>query len=167
MLKKVMFAFLSLIILYSTAVIAYRIFEPTASYHVGDEDTYLDYASLKEYVKSTGDSSVHYLFFYSSEDNTSVYLKNTVIPTVENDTSLQFTRIIETVDITELVRSMQTSQLSEDWQISSYPAFAAVAVQDGRVIVQNVLENTNEHQLTAADIEDWLKENGLYAGASQ
>jgi hypothetical protein len=62
---------------------------------------------------------------------------------------------------------MQTSQLSEDWQISSYPAFAAVAVQDGRVIVQNVLENTNEHQLTAADIEDWLKENGLYAGASQ
>jgi hypothetical protein len=167
MLKKIMFALLSLLMLYSTAVIAYRIFEPTASYHIGDEDTYLDYASLKEYVKSTGDSSVHYLFFYSSEDNTSVYLKNTVIAAVENDTSLQFTRIIETVDITELVRSMQTNQLSEDWHISSYPAFAAVAVQDGKIIVQNTLENTKEHQLTASDIEDWLRENGLYAGTSQ
>lgn len=162
-----MFALLSLLMLYSTAVIAYRIFEPTASYHIGDEDTYLDYASLKEYVKSTGDSSVHYLFFYSSEDNTSVYLKNTVIAAVENDTSLQFTRIIETVDITELVRSMQTNQLSEDWHISSYPAFAAAAVQDGKIIVQNTLENTKEHQLTASDIEDWLRENGLYAGTSQ
>ncbi|MCH3961824.1 MAG: hypothetical protein LKF53_05915 [Solobacterium sp.] len=167
MLKKIMFALLSLLMLYSTAVIAYRIFEPTASYHIGDEDTYLDYASLKEYVKSTGDSSVHYLFFYSSEDNTSVYLKNTVIAAVENDTSLQFTRIIETVDITELVRSMQTNQLSEDWHISSYPAFAAAAVQDGKIIVQNTLENTKEHQLTASDIEDWLRENGLYAGTSQ
>jgi hypothetical protein len=58
-----------LIILYSTAVVAYRLFEPVATYHVGDEDTYLDYNSLKEYVKSGGESSVHYLFFYSSEDN--------------------------------------------------------------------------------------------------
>ena len=159
MLKKIMFSILCLIMLYSTAVVAYRLFEPTASYHVGDEDTYLDYNSLKEYVKSGGDSSVHYLFFYSSEDDNSVYIKNTVITKVENDTSLQFTKIIETVDITSLVRNMQTSKLSEDWTISSYPAFAAVTVN-------NKLENTNDHQITAADMEQWLALNGLYQGTA-
>ena len=166
MLKKIMFSILCLIMLYSTAVVAYRLFEPTASYHIGDEDTYLDYNSLKEYVKSGGDSSVHYLFFYSSEDDNSVYIKNTVITKVENDTSLQFTKIIETVDITSLVRNMQTSRLSEDWTISSYPAFAAVTVKNGAIIVNNKLENTNDHQITAADMEQWLALNGLYQGTA-
>jgi 2-phosphoglycerate kinase len=46
---------------------------------------------------------------------------------------LQFTKIIETVDITNLVRSMQTNKLSEDWQLSSYPAFAAVTVKNGNI----------------------------------
>ncbi len=166
MLKKIMFSFLCLLILYSTAVVAYRLFEPSATYHIGDEDTYLDYNSLKEYVKSGGDSSVHYLFFYSSEDNDSAYIKNTVITTVENDTSLQFTKIIETVDITSLVRNMQTNKLSEDWQLSSYPAFAAVTVKNGEIIVNNKLENTSDHQITAEDFEAWLTLNGLYQGTS-
>lgn len=157
---------LCLIILYSTAVIAYRLFEPTATYHVGDEDTYLDYNSLKEYVKSGGDSSVHYLFFYSSEDNNSAYIKNTVITTVENDTSLQFTKILETVDITNLIRTMQTYKLADDWQLSSYPAFAAVTVKNGNIIVNNKLENTSEHQITAEDLENWLTLNGLYQNTS-
>lgn len=162
MLKKIMFSFLCILMLYSTAVVAYRLFEPVASYHTGDEDTYLDYNSLKEYVKSGGDSSVHYLFFYSSEDPTSVYIKNTVITTVENDTSLQFNRIIETVDITNLVRNLQTSRLSDEWQISSYPAFAAVTVKNGVILVNNKLENTTDQPITAENFEAWLGENGLY-----
>lgn len=161
-----MFSILSLIILYSTAVVAYRLFEPTASYRTGDEDTYLDYNSLKEYVKSGGESSVHYFFFYASDDENSVYIKNTVMTTVENDTSLQFRKIIETVDITSLVDDMQTSRLADEWQLSSYPAFAAVTMKDGDVVVNNKLENTTDHQLTASDIEAWLTLNGLYQGTS-
>lgn len=161
-----MFSFLCLLILYSTAVIAYRLFEPTASYHVSGEDSYLDYNSLKEYVRSGGDSSVHYLFFYSGEDNNSAYIKNTVLTEAENDASLQFTRIIETVDITNLVRNMQTSRLADDWQISSYPAFAAVTVKNGNIIVNNQLEYTEDDPITVEKLEDWLSLNGLYQSTS-
>ena len=61
---------------------------------------------------------------------------------------------------------MQTSRLSEDWTISSYPAFAAVTVRNGAIIVNNKLENTNNHQITAADMEQWLALNGLYQGTA-
>lgn len=162
MLKKILFTFLSLLILYSCGVVAYRLFEPTASYHIGNGEDYVDYNSLREYVTSTGESSIHYFFFYSKTDEDSVYIKNSVITSVENDTSLQFSKIIETVDITEITQNMDSNVLYEDWGISSYPAFATFTVENGNVMVSHILESSSNHIITALDIKQWLKDNDLY-----
>ncbi len=150
--------------LYTISAVAYRLFEPDSTYTTSADQTYLDYNSLKEYLVSTGEGAVHYLYFYSADDDTSVYVKNTVITSVENMTSLQFTRILETVDITELDREMKTNKLAEDWGITSYPAFAAIVMENGVPVVKSKLEYTKDHPLTAQDVVTWLQENGLYTG---
>ena len=161
MLKKIVYALLAAIVIYSCGVVTFRIFEPKTDTNVVEESAYLDYDSLKEYIMSTGESVTHYLFFYSREDNDCVYVKNTILATVMADTQLQIDRIIETVDITSLQQNLTTGRLSSDWGISRYPAFAAVTVADGAPKVLNVLEYDGEIPLSAAQVEDWLRENGL------
>ena len=161
MLKKILFSFLCLLVIYSSGVVIYRIYEPKTDTNVVEESAYLDYESLKEYVMSTGESVTHYLFFYSMSDNDCVYIKNTVMAKVQSDTLLQIDRIIETVDITALEANMTTARLSKEWGISRYPAFAAVTVEDGQIKVVNMLEYDGEVPLTALDIEGWLEMNGL------
>lgn len=162
MLKKIMFTFLTLLMVYSTSVVAYRIFEPRDNSSKIDTSSFLAYDSLKSYVQE-GSSNVHYLFFYSAMNNNSVYLYNTVFTTVNSDKDITLTSLIETVDITELDEKLETKRLSEDWSISSYPAFVAVSVENGEITINNKLEWTNEKSITARDIEDWLQLNGLIA----
>ena len=164
MLKKVLFALLALIVIYSSSVVVYRIYEPKNDTNVVDENPYLDYDSLKEYILSTGESVTHYLFFYSRKDNDCVYVKNTVMASVAADTKMQVDRIIETVDITPLEDNLTTGRLASEWGISRYPAFAAVTVADGVPTVISVLEYDGEIPLSARQVEDWLAENGLTSG---
>ena len=111
MFKKIVFALLALIVVYSSAVVTFRIFEPKTDTNVVEESAYLDYDSLREYILSTGESVTHYLYFYSRLDNDCVYVKNTVLATVTADTQLQIDKIIETVDITSLEQNMTTGKL--------------------------------------------------------
>lgn len=161
MFKKVVFSLLLLISAYSAAVVAFRVFEPKTDANVVEESAYLDYDSLKEYILSTGESVTHYLFFYSRNDNDCVYVKNTVLTSVNADTQLQIDRIIETVDITALEENMLSEKLTADWGIQRYPAFVAVSVKDGEPVVLNSLEYDGEIPLSAAQVEEWLRENGL------
>ena len=53
MLKKIMFTLLSLIMIYSTAAVLYRIFEPESEINTDTRTVSLDYDSLNEYLLST------------------------------------------------------------------------------------------------------------------
>ena len=161
MLKKILFTFLTLLVMYSTCVVAYRIFEPRDNQNITDSSSYLAYDSLKSYVESSS-QNIHFFFFFSAINNDSIYLKNTVFTTVEQDIGQPLSNMIETVDITELDEKMETKRLSEDWQVSSYPALIAVSYDNSTITVMNKLEWTNKKAITAKDIENWLQENGLY-----
>ena len=161
MFKKIVFALLALIVVYSSAVVTFRIFEPKTDTNVVEESAYLDYDSLREYILSTGESVTHYLYFYSRLDNDCVYVKNTVLATVTADTQLQIDKIIETVDITSLEQNMTTGKLAADWGLGNYPAFAAVTVADGEPYVINSLVYDGEIPLSAQQVEEWLELNGL------
>lgn len=149
--------------IYSGCVIIYRINDPNNTRIAAAENAeMLDYTSLSAYVLSQKDASMHYFFFGSPDDNNSQYVQNTVLKTVEKDTGLSLDSIIEPVDISDLIKNMQTNDLASQWGIASYPAFAAVAVQDGQIVVLNKLEWSNDQVLSASAIENWLAENGLY-----
>ena len=132
MLKKVLFTFLTLLVIYSSCVIAYRIFEPRDNYAVDQTTSYVAYDSLKPYIENSPQNT-HYLFFYSSINNNSVYLKDTIFSQVD------------------------------DWQVSAFPALVAVTKEDdGTLTIKNKLEWTNDSPLTAQSVEDWLILNDLY-----
>lgn len=160
MLKKIMFTFLTLLMVYSVSVVSYRIFEPSDNTNTIDTSSFLAYDSLKSYV-TEGSSSVHYFFFYSANDTNSIYLYNTVFSTVNSDTNKDVTSLIEVVDVSELDTTLDITRLYEDWGVSSYPSFVAVSVENGEITINNKLEWTNEKSITATDIENWLQENGL------
>ena len=160
MLKKIMFSLLALIMLYSSAAAIYRIFEPQDDTDM-NAGTYLDYDSLKEYLLSTGEGTIHYLFFSSIDSADCQYVVNTVMSTVQNDTKLQIAKIIETVDITALEKALNTDRLQADWNISAYPAFAAVRIENGAIVVDNTLQYESDKPMNAASVEEWLKINGL------
>ena len=143
MLKKILFTFLTLLMIYSTCVVAYRIFEPRDNQSATDTTSMLAYDSLKSYVIDSS-SNIHYFLFYSALNNNSIYLKDTILTIVESDINKSLSNIIEVVDITELDQKMEIKRLSEDWQVSSYPAFISVSNNNGEIIINNKLEWTNE-----------------------
>ncbi len=146
--------------IYSTCVVAYRIYEPRDNQTTTDTSSMLAYDSLKSYVKDSS-SNIHYFLFYSALNNNSIYLKDTILNIVETDINKSLSNIIEVVDITELDQKMETKRLSEDWQISSYPAFVSVSNNNGEIIINNKLEWTNEKAITTTDVEEWLTLNGI------
>lgn len=160
MLKKILFTFLTLLMIYSTCVVAYRIFEPRDNQSTTDTTSMLAYDSLKSYVIDSS-SNIHYFLFYSALNNNSIYLKDTILTIVESDINKSLSNIIEVVDITELDQKMEIKRLSEDWQVSSYPAFISVSNDNGKIIINNKLEWTNEKAITTTDVEKWLKLNGI------
>lgn len=160
MLKKILFTFLTLLMIYSTCVVAYRIFEPRDNQSATDTTSMLAYDSLKSYVIDSS-SNIHYFLFYSALNNNSIYLKDTILTIVESDINKSLSNIIEVVDITELDQKMEIKRLSEDWQVSSYPAFISVSNNNGEIIINNKLEWTNEKAITTTDVEEWLKLNGI------
>ena len=164
MLKRVLFTLLCLIMVYSIAVTGYRYFEPNAFDETEEGETYLDYETLKEYIRSSGDGVTHYLFFFSRKSQDCVYVKNTVMATVKNDTGLQIDRMIETVDITALEEQLLTNRLKTDWGLSSYPAFVTARTENGEIVIDNFIQYDQNHPMLASDIEAWLQLNGIYSG---
>lgn len=167
MFKKILFTALAALMIYSTAVVSYRIFEPKLDTSSPDEHEYIEYDSLNEYILSTGEGAIHYFYLYSSINQDCVYIKNTVLAAVQNDTKIEIDKVIETVDITSLEKSMNISRLSSEWGINAYPAFMAVSMKDGVPAVDNKLEWDPEHMISVRDIEQWLIDNGLYIGTVQ
>lgn len=164
MFKKITFTFLTLLILYSVIAAGYRYFEPAQTVSSDTSNT-IDYESLKDYITSTGDASIHYLLFYSSDNENAVYVKDSILSQAEADTHLQLSSLIEIVDVTNLDKSLETNRLSEEWGISSIPAFASVSLKDGKPVVNNKLEWDDSNPISVESLEQWLRDNSLYTGS--
>ncbi|MGM9940946.1 MAG: hypothetical protein ACI32N_03005 [Bulleidia sp.] len=162
MLKKILFSLLSFLMVYSICVAAFRIFEPDTEPVGEDTSSFISYASLKEYIVSSGESSEHFLFFYNPLDADSVYVRTSVIPDVESKTDLDLSSMIETVDLSGvLVENLPTS-LASDWGLSDYPAFALVGLRDGEIVIESTLQSSSTTPITTPVLTQWLKDNDMY-----
>lgn len=161
MFKKLIFTYLIFLSIFSFGIVCYRIFEPRDTVTQTDTSNYLAYESLEAYI-TQGSSNTHYLFFYSRTNNDCIYVHDTLFPLVENDIGISMSSIIETVDITEVDETLETTELFQTWSINSYPAFVAIKVNNGEMEIANKLEWTNDSTMTIQSIENWLLENNLY-----
>lgn len=161
MFKKLIFTYLIFLCVFSFGIVAYRIFEPRDTVTQTDTSNYLAYESLEAYI-TQGSQNVHYLFFYSRNNNDCIYVHDTLFPLVENDIGIRLNSIIETVDITEVDETLETTELFQTWSINSYPSFVAIKVSDGEIQMINKLEWSNTSTMTMQSIEEWLLENNLY-----
>lgn len=148
--------------IYSTGIVAYRFFEPQADYTHQNKDSYISYASLHDYIIATGESSIHYLFFFSGYSKDSLYVQTTVLNDVEQTTGLDLDTLIEIVDLSELNPEDIPLTLANDWGLSNFPAFVAVTVEDSKIKVLNKLEWTDDNPINKSSLENWLSENELY-----
>lgn len=168
MLKKILFTFMTLLMIYSSSLVGYKLFEPDQIYshsYSDHQSSSLDYETLKQYTISGGSATIHYYFFYSTNSNDSLYVENSILPSVEKVTPINLEELIEYVDITDLEINMETNRLKADWDISSYPAFVSCQVIDGEIKILNKLEWNSKEPMSEYDVMLWLNENKLYQGA--
>ncbi len=169
MLKRILFTLLTLLVIYSGVVLVYRLNEPDvvespASAYMTENA--LDYATLRDYTLSAGESTLHYYFFCSYENNDCIYMENTVLKDAESETGLDLRNMIEYVDITDLEANLATNRLKQEWDVSSYPAFVACRVRNGMIEISNTLQWNPSSPISKADLIQWLELNSLYDGRS-
>ena len=162
MLKKILFSLLCMLMIYSGAVAAYRIFEPRQEHVAIDSSSFLSYASLKEYIVSSGESSQHFLFFYNDGETDSMYVRTSVLSDVKAKSGLDLDSLIETVDLSGYKQENLPASLAQDWGLSDYPSFALVTVKDGEIQILSKLEWSSSSPITSPMLIQWLKDNGVY-----
>ena len=163
MLKRILFTFFTLLILYSAILVGYRVFEPNRddSHDINAQDAIV-YDALHDYTLSSGNASLHYYFFSSSTNADCKYVKDTILQTASINTGIDVHDYIEEVDITPLEQNFELYRLNDDWGISSYPAFVACIVEDNKIVIQNRLEWDPQHPLSVDNFVDWLILNRIY-----
>lgn len=162
MLKKILFSLLCILMIYSSAVAAYRIFEPRQEHVALDSSSFISYASLKEYIVSSGESSQHFLFFYNDGETDSMYVRTSVLSDVKAKSGLDLDCLIETVDLSGYKQENLPASLAQDWGLSDYPSFALVTVKDGEIQILSKLEWSSSSPITSSMLIQWLKDNGVY-----
>ena len=162
MLKKILFSLLCMLMISSGMTAAYRIFEPKQSQAVVDSSSFISYASLKDYIVSSGESRQHFLFFYNDGDPDSMYVHTSVLNDVSAKTGLDLNSLIEVVDLSGYNQENLPASLANDWGLSSYPSFAIVTLKDGEITVISRLESTTSSPVTSPILIQWLKDNGIY-----
>lgn len=166
MLKKIMFTLLTLLSIYSAAAVIYKYYEPQIHVQPSDTQTYIEYDSLSEYILSSADGTVHYLYFYDSRNADCVYIKNTIFTTVEKETRVSLEDLIEIVSLSNLDQDKIERRLHDEWNVNSCPSFICISVNDRQASVDSILEWENDRMITPYEIEVWLTENGRDMGIS-
>lgn len=161
MIKRILLTLMTLLSIYSLCAAAYRLFEPTNIHEEANVSSYINYNSLREYILSQGDQTTNIFFFYSSLDDNCVYVKNTVMHSVEKETGIDLENIIDIVDITDLEKNMATNRIAAEWGIHTCPAFICASTDGQNITVSKPLEWNPSSPMTATDLEQWLSENGI------
>ena len=161
MIKRILLTFMTLLSIYSFSAAVYRIFEPTNIREEANASSYINYNSLREYILSQGDKTANIFFFYSSLDDNCIYVKNTIMHSVEKETGIDLEDIIDIVDITELEKNMTTNRITAEWGIHTWPAFLCASADGQNITVTKPLEWNPSSPMTASDLEQWMSENGL------
>ena len=164
MLKKLLFTFLVLLMLYSGIVIGYAVFEPVsldASMSTLSLYDIIDYASVRDYTLSDQTGDVHYYYFCSPENNDCIYMQNTVLKTIEDEENIDLFSILEYVDITDLINNLQINTLKTEWSINNFPAFVTCHVENNTIVIDHAISASSQSPLSKEAIKLWLHQSGL------
>lgn len=161
MSKRFLLTFLALLSIYSFCAAAYRIYEPDNTREESDSSSYISYDSLREFILSQDSGASYYFFFYSSENDDCIYVKNTILHTVEKETGTDLGTVLNIVDITPLEQNLTVNRITAEWGIHSWPAFICVSAEAQNITVTGILEWNSSSPMTASDIEQWLISCGM------
>ncbi len=162
MIKKIVFSILIGLCIYSLGVFAFRTLEPKDINDNATNSPMIDYRTLDEYLLSSSNGTIHYLFFYSNQNNDSIYLKDTVLNSLNQTSSTDISQLIEIVDVTSVDEEILYPSLKEKYDMSTYPFFACVHIENDTIVIDSILPYDINSPLKANEIKTWLEENGVY-----
>lgn len=169
MSKRILFTFLTLLVIYSGILISYRMFQPDNAdvyVYANNIEGALDFETLKDYTLSSGSSSIHYYLFFEQGDNDSIYVINTVFKAVESSIDMNLTNLIEYVDLGDGSSTDVLTELSSTWGVDTYPAFVACHVDGNEIVIDNTLTATSDQPISDSQLKQWLLLNNIYMDES-
>lgn len=167
MIKKILLTFMGLTVAMSTILAFYSYFKPEKVEAIAStvkSTPMIPYETTTDYLLSSGDSTIHYLFFCSVSNPDCRYIEDTVMKALESEQGHDLFDIIEYVDIASLEESLSTNQLKDDWGLNTYPAFASVSVNDGSISVNNFIQWDKDNPMSTRDLKQWMVQNSIWSG---
>lgn len=168
MIKKLLITFMSLSLVTSTFLAFYCFYKPSeadASIDlVKNTNMVIPYETLPDYLKTSGDSATHYLFFCSFENDDCNYVQNTVMKSLDAEQGSSLFDVIEYVDVSKLEDDLAINQIKDDWGFNSYPAFVAITNTNNELNVENYLQWDNENPMSTRELKQWMVENNIWVG---
>ena len=159
-MKKVILSFLVILCIYSLGVFAFRALDESREYEMQDNFTVIDCEQLEDYLLASSNGTVYYLMFYSNDSNDAIYLRETVLSTLNGTKSIDAYKTITIVDFsnTDLIKR---NELLTKWS-TQIPSFLCVNIENNTIVTDSILSYDHTKPLKASDVEAWLKENGVY-----
>ena len=162
-LKKVIFSLLTAIIIYSIGILAYRLID--IQRHKNTEQimnyTIIQQQSLNDYLLASSNGTVHYLFFFSKDNEDARYLKDTILARLNTQTSVDISQIIEIVDLTDLPVIEREPYMSSTYN-STFPSFITLHKENNAIVIDSVLNYDMNQPLKDDELKAWLSANGVY-----
>lgn len=166
MLKKILFSLLTILLVYSGAIVGYKAHEPDksalCSYMLLNNNESLDYNTIEDYTLNSGASSIHYYMFYDEDGANSAYLENTILKELAKDPLQDFTTLLEYVNVPNLSDPETPIKLQKKWGIDTLPALLVCRVQDHKIVIESTLQWNEKEPLTSEDVKMWMMQNGLF-----
>lgn len=150
---------LSAIILY-----AYNYFKPLPAPLVlidYAKSTSVPYNDLPGYLVTDGN---YYLWFCDGSTDCT-FINDTALRPLANEIKTGEFPEITFVDMTFARENISPVRLKQLWGFSAYPAFVAIQVTEGQMLIGSVIEWGVNNPIGKNDVKNWMIENSIWKGA--
>ncbi len=168
MTKKMTRIVSTVVLVICFGIATYFYFRPKQAAIIADnliaiQEHKLTYANINDHI--TADNKPHYLWLCDLNKNDCIYVRDYVIKPLVIELQTKELNDIEFVDFYEAPDSKQ--YMTNNWGITSYPAFVTVQNIDGKITVLNSLSWDKNNPFDSQDLKTWMYENGIWNGVYQ
>jgi len=161
--KYFVFAAIS-IVLTALILYAYNYFKPLPAPLVLIDyarSTSVPYNDLNQYLENK-DGKFYLWFCDGSTDCT--FINDTALRPLANEIKMGEFPEITFVDMTYARKNISPAKLKQLWGFTTYPAFVAIEVLEGQMMIGSVIQWGVNNPIGKNDVKNWMIENGIWRG---
>ncbi len=165
MIKRSIF-FVFIITLVSVSLyFSFQYFQPkiqnanTSPVNINDNISYMNLTDFNDYLKRNADKNIN-VIFYQEDDINSQYLFNNILPQIYENYEMSSLDNVIYVSL-EDTDYRDKPAFSSTYGFSNVPALINLKYQNGNIMINSILCDTDNLLINYNSVEDWLQLNEI------